>query len=208
MSSSEPMLRQLNTWMHFIGGHYASPEHFLREAQRIGVSRRVPAQLARAMNFGERVICLRYGGPGKVLAFAEFRIDQIIIEGDITDAVGQQLAAQGRARYESGTSVLNERECGFYLITGTWHVAEDVSLQEVLDKVIEIGKARGQTITCLVGGPLTQVYDAPALLPGVKFTRGFIKQPLEASFEFTGAPVVADKQVVTISNYTQKGSRV
>jgi len=205
MTNQQPaLIRQLNTWMTFIGQRYTD-EKFIREAQRDGVSRRVPAKLARAMNFGERVICLRWGGSGKVSAFAEFTITSLSLDHSLSQKLGEKLKEQGRANYSDGGGAV-QRECGAYFVVGSWRVAEDVTLREIIDLAQEIADSwtngHGEKITYLIGGALTQVYSVPVLLdPAPKFTRGFTKCPADASFEFVGQAVVPDKQLVCLKDY-------
>ena len=203
MNNDPQLIRQINTWLHFIGGHYGSPETFLREAQSLGVSRRVPAQTARGMNFGDRVVLLRYGGKGKVEGFAEFTVHSIRIEGDITQRVGDELIREGRASVSQGAGLV-ERECGAYFEASVFNVASDVTIGEILERALKIAKEEGLDLTVLIGGALSKVYDAPILLdPAPKFSRGFTKCPDQAQFEFAGAPATTERQLVELSSYKQ-----
>jgi hypothetical protein len=199
-----PLIRQVNTWLHYIGGYYRSTEQFIREAQAHGVTRRIPAQVARGMQYGDRVVLLRWGGRGKVWAFAEMRIASVALEGELSRKVGERLAAEGRASFTEGGEVV-ERECGCYLICGVWMVSAD--LPEVMDIALEIAAQDGQPAPfAMIGGTLAKVYSDPALLsPAPRFTRGFIRADAQATFEFHGQAVETPGRTITaITDYRKR----
>jgi hypothetical protein len=126
------LIKQHTRWMHYIGGYYRSHHAFIREAKVMGISRRIPAQVARGMNYGDTVVLLRYCSKKRVYAFAEMIITGLVLSGDIAQAVGEKLQAQGKATYTAGGGMIS-RECGSYMIMGTWNV--DAELSEVMDIV-------------------------------------------------------------------------
>lgn len=169
-----------NVWMHYIGGYYKTHKQFIREAQRSGITRRIPATVARGMNYGDRVILLRYAGKGSVFGFAEMVITGIVLTGDIADKVGQKLASDGRATYTPGGGMV-QRECGSFMIMGTWHVNAD--MKEIMETASEIAEKEKLDLFVMISGKLTHVYDAPIYLqPAPAFTRGFIKCDEQATF--------------------------
>lgn len=100
---------------HFIGkGYYDSDEKFLKEAEKHGISRRTPANIAKNMRFGDRVVFLRFGGrqTKTVEAFAEMTIDNIVLEASIAKEVALHLFGR---RWISGARLWK-----FY---DSWHIS-------------------------------------------------------------------------------------
>ena len=201
MSQQLPLFHQVNTWMHYIGGYYRSEADFANEAQLKGISRRLPAQVARGMRFGDRVVLLRWGGKGRVWAFAEMTIVGITLLDGLARQVGERLKDQGRASYSEGGACV-ERECGSYLVVGTWTTDADIS--EIIEMACQM--ADGEKVFVMVNGTLTKVYDAPMLLsPAPKFTRSFIRADAQATFEFSGqSDEPPAHQVIAIQDYKKR----
>jgi len=212
MNQQPPLFRQKNTWTHYIGGYYRTTDDFIREARAQGVTRRIPAQVARGMQYGDRVVLLRWGGKGRVWAFAEMLINGVVLggkehrEGELARKVGERLQAEGRAHYTEGGGAV-ERECGCYLVCGTWTV--DAELSEIMDIAIQTAEQEGTKCFAMIGGALSKVYAEPVLLsPAPKFTRGFTRADDQATgdtehrFEFHGqqAEPVGGK-MVSIKDY-------
>ena len=201
----QPLLFQARqTWLHYIGGYYKTADAFVSEAQRIGISRRVAALAARGIQFGDRVILLRWN-EGRPHAFAEMQITGLVLDHEIAARVGRELEAQGKAEYfEGGGSI--QRACGSYISLGTWCV--DAELSEIIDIALQIAeqeKPAGQekaALFVMLGGRLTEVYPNPvSLTPSPKFTRGFIRANEETIFENQVEP--AKGQVMAISDYSK-----
>lgn len=173
MSAHDPELfRTVNTWLHFIGGYYADTDRFIAEARRQGISRRAPAQVVRGMEFGDRLILLRYAKDAST-AFAEARITGVMLEHEIAQEVGEKLASEGKAEYSAGGSMIT-RECGSYMITGGWRVT--ATLTECIDHAIEAAAERGISLFVMVNAVLTIAYSDPIILqPSPKFTRSFTR---------------------------------
>lgn len=188
MAAQSSMFSTRSSWHHFIGGFYKSTDRFIAEARRLGISRRVPAKVARGMHFGDRIVLLRWlgkdpAGRGRVEAFAECTITGITLADGIGAEVGRQLADEGRASFDGGGGVV-QRDCGFYMVTGGWSVEAD--LPELIERAQAIADERGVELFCMVPGRLDQVYESPALLsPAPAFHRGFSRiADADASFEY------------------------
>jgi hypothetical protein len=198
------LFHQKSVWMHYIGGYYDSVELFIREAKQHGISRRIPLQSAPGMHFGDRVILLRYHNKITVSAFGEMEIHSIIFDVAISHAVGQRLAQDGKAQYIEGGASVN-RECGSYIITGTWIVTVDIP--DIIKLALEISESQQIKNTfAMIGGPLTMVYKSPVYLdPAPKFCRGFIRANQEATFEFPdGVQSKDDHTIVAIQSYAKR----
>lgn len=65
-------------WLHWIGAVYYSPRSFMQEAEKMGVSRRVPKRDLKMMNWGDKIYCVtREKGEPDAVVFAYFFIEQI-----------------------------------------------------------------------------------------------------------------------------------
>jgi hypothetical protein len=207
MNSQLDLIHHRNTWMHFIGGFYGNVDKFINEAIKYRISRRVPAQIVKGMQFGDRLVLLRYANPD-VFAFAEAQIIGITLDHEIAKEVGERLKANGQAEYQdapSGGGALIERECGSYILCGSWVVK--CSLAEVMAIALEISAARAETLFVMVNAELTQIYQNSVYLhPAPKFTRGVIKPMDQSTYFVSPEPTVSEPTVFAIRNY-QKGAR-
>lgn len=197
MAYAPSLFAERQTWYHYVGGTYASPEAFLREARAQGISRRVPLAFARAFRFGDRVVLLRWLGKDRgVQAFAEFTVSSVVLQGETSKAVGDLLREQGRAEWSDAGAGKVERECGSYFVGGCWLVQADLS--EIVQLAFELGGD-----FCMIGGGLSAVYPEPVLLdPAPPFTRSFLRVPDgEATFFYQGGAEQPDRSIVSISGY-------
>ncbi len=207
MNQQIELIHQTNTWLHFIGGYYKDEKRFVREARKFGISRRVPAQVVRGMEFGDCLVFLRYMRGASAFAFAEGRIVGLTLDGAIAKQVGERLIQDGKAEYQEGGGMV-QRECGSYFVLGTFIVT--VSLKETMDIAQEIhareAKEQGkepEPLFVMVNAKLTRAYKDPVYLsPSPKFTRGFIKSD-DSTFIAPG-DFVPERQVVAIEGYEKK----
>jgi len=207
MSLQMELIHQNSTWMHFIGGYYKSEEQFVREAGKYGISRRVPAQVVRGMEFGDRLIFLRYVKGKSAYAFAEGQIVGLTLEGDIAKQVGDRLIQEGKAEYHDGGGMV-QRECGSYFVLGTFEVK--TTLKETMDIAQEVhakqAKEKGEEpepLFVLVNAKLIIAYADPVYLsPSPKFTRSFIRSD-DSSF-IAPADYSPERSVVAIDGYEKK----
>ncbi len=201
------LIHQTNTWLHFIGGYYKSEKQFIKEARKFGISRRAPAQVVHGMEFGDRLVFLRYVKGQSVFAFAEGRIVGLTLNGEIAKAVGEKLVEEGKAEYHEGGGVV-KRECGSYIVLGSFEVT--ASLKETMDIAQEIHgneakekKKEPEPLFVMVNAKLIRAFKEPVYLsPAPKFTRSFIRSD-DSSFvapdDFT-----PERQVIAIDGYEKK----
>lgn len=187
-----------NSWLHYVGGStYSSDQTFLTEAAKHGFSRRIPAQIARGMHFGDRLIFLRWN-KGKPYAFAEARLSRISFDADIAEYVGQRLVDDGKATYTADGGTVR-RQCGSYTIGGTWTV--ECTISEILELAFEA--SGGDTLFCMIGGTHVTAYDTPIrMYPSPKFTRGFTRLTHDA--EFVPYDEERTQIMVAVENYRKK----
>ncbi len=198
------LLQKPNTWLHFIGGYYRTTERFLSETQKQGFSRRLPAQVARGMHFGDKVIFLRFGGQTAktVFAFGEGVVTRVTFGVEIAAHLGQELERCGLAEYAPGGETIL-RACGSYVMAGTWTVAPEVDLPHLIEAATRLAQAQGATpLFVMLGGELTATYDAPVFFqPAPSFTRGFIKTEPGSTFRYTGDAGAYAHKILAVRNY-------
>lgn len=209
MNAQLSLIHQRNTWMHFIGGYYKSTAKFIDEAKLQRISRRAPAQQVRGMQFGDRLVFLRYHKKDVVSAFAEAQIVGVTLDHEIAKEVGDKLKEQGLAEYHepgSGGGTLIQRECGSYMCVGSWDIKCELS--EVMEMAIEAAKKKGEPLFVMVNAELVQTYESPTYLqPAPKFTRGFLKPADQAQLSITPVETVVEPEMWAIQNY-QKAPRL
>ena len=214
MSDLQPeLIHQKSTWMHFIGGYYKNEKQFVGEARRFGISRRAPAQTVRGMEFGDRLIFLRYVKGHSAFAFGEGQIGGVTFEGTLARKVGQRLIDEGKAEYHSADEggLMVKRECGSYVVVGTYETT--ASLKETMSIAFEIhaqeAKEQGkepEPLFVMVNARLTKAYKSLVYLsPSPNFTRGFIRTT-DASFVAPG-DFEPERKVIAIDGYEKKTRR-
>jgi len=192
----------MTVWFHYIG----KPDNFLPPALTFGVSRNCPVNVARAMQFGDRVILLQHRGTIPAAAFAEMQINGISFFDGIN--VGDELIAQGRCEYHDTGGLEVERECGSFTLSGSYTIADDVTLGEIIEIAERLVTESGGSpadLRCMVWGRITRVYDVPmTVFPPVPFTRGFMRVP--EGTRIGDAPAVGDAEHVinVISDYERQ----
>lgn len=202
MSLQPDLIHQISTWLHFIGGYYKNEQKFVREARKFGISRRAPAQMVHAMEFGDRLIFLRYVKGQAAFAFAEGVIVGITLDGAIAKKVGDRLIDEGKATYSEGGGIV-ERECGSYMVLGSFQVT--ATLKETMAIALEFHHKQesADPLFVMVNAKLIRAYKAPVYLsPSPKFTRGFIRSD-DSSF-IAPDDFVPERQVIGIEGYEKK----
>lgn len=178
-------------WLTFIGGRY-TPQKFIAEASKIGVSRRIPR--TSKVEFGDTVILARYGSPVYSFAFGEFRVSRLTLEQGTAEQVKVKLFEQGHTVYEGGGDPISmKRECGEYTVSS--RSSTDAALQEIKEIIKEIDP----NAMIMIGGPLVRTFYSP-LIPAPKFSRGLRK----CSYDFSQAPIWDGiSELMGIEEYTK-----
>jgi len=159
-------------WLHYVGGFY-TPQKFLTEAKKFGVSRRVAPNVARFMSYGDVIKLLDWNN-GQPLLFAEFVISGISMDAEISEQLAPELIKEDKARLVSqgGNTVI--RECGSYVTSATYQV--DIGLGEVVEKANEIAARLDIKPNYMLTGRLSCIHNPPIVMdPPPQFSRGFIK---------------------------------
>ena len=185
-------------WVTYIGERY-SPESFVAEAEKQhGVSRRLPVSQAKAMQFGDVVACMQWNA-GHPSAFAEFRIDKIILQDSVADEVLGELIAAGLVSQGSGGGWSVNRECGSYQVVGTYYVT--ASINEICRLAETVAERLGEKVWVMVGGPVINTFDPPRHMPAYPFFRGFARAKGYARVATADRAGGGEKVAVVVRNY-------
>lgn len=184
----------MTQWLTYVGSKHYSPAKFLAEARAIGISRRIPANIAKGMHFGDTVLLMDWRA-GRPACFGEFRISRIFFEGEVQSKVVKELKDEDKIveDHSGAPATVVHRECGDYLMGGGATVRDDVDIPELVEKAEkahkdlagEGGVKEGDegSLWAMVGGELTREYFPPRTLePAPKFTRGFMHMTDGMSF--------------------------
>lgn len=111
--------RKPKTWLHWIGSTHYSIAKFIKEARKMGVSRRVPKHILRNMEWGDRIYLVgRVPGITSPNVFGYFEIDRIV--GIQIDEMPDELKkkVENVEDPESDFMFAEERGCGYVVIGG------------------------------------------------------------------------------------------
>jgi len=125
-------------WLHWVGNQYYSIPRFIREAKRLGVSRRVPRAVLKRMNWGDRIFLIsRERGHKAPVVFGYFylnRIEGIQVKWDeIPEHLRDKYTEVGIAE-----SRLERRGCGFRKVGGVY-ITTSASIEE-LSEYMEVSE--------------------------------------------------------------------
>jgi hypothetical protein len=187
----------MTAWLHYIGGKY-TPQKFVIEARKHGVSRRIPARLLKSISWGDKVYCATWEGSlsknginimegfggesegvgkfkeGRAEIFTMFTIDRIVIEDhEINVAVQRRLREQGliRAVYDAPSRTVR-RACGYYVECGSVIVKDGTTIAQIAEIAFEV--AAGRPFSVMIQGALRKTYAPPRVL-AAPFTRGLMR---------------------------------
>ena len=180
----------MSTYLHYVGGLY-TPEKFVEEAKRIGVSRRIPLRSIRNLKWGDEVLCATWepykavlieGGEekehsagfkeGKARVFCSFKVTRLFVEDpDINYVLLAELHfIRGKVLKEVSSGVMQvERECGTYYVSGS------VLVSASIEEIYEILSVIAPKAKVMIGGELYREFSPPVVLDGVPFTRTLYK---------------------------------
>jgi hypothetical protein len=168
-------------WYTFICGYYkgtgGNPSKWVAESLKIGVSRRIGLPMSCAFEFGDTVVVLVNTGTKKeprAVAVAEFRVTGISLSHGILAQILPEFIERGQVKEIGSEPIAVYRECGSYMEGSAYGVSEDGSLPEIMRaayKYVRENKIEG--VSAMLRGLITRVYNPPAVIDGVKFTRGF-----------------------------------
>lgn len=130
------MKRKPKIWLHWIGNAHYSVANFIKEARKMGVSRRVPMKILRNMEWGDRIYLVsRVPGLRSPVVFGYFEVDRLVgikIE-DMPDELKNKV--ENVDDPNSDFMFVEERGCGYVIIGGYYVTALGVEeLAEYADE--------------------------------------------------------------------------
>jgi len=144
-------------WIHFIGKEHYSLSKFIKEARKIGVSRRIAPQTLKLMHWGD-IILLARSLKQSCKIFGWFKISRLY-------AIGlKELFAGWQSIIWTPMHVEEYRQCGHYTISSCGYIS-DVDLEEVAKRISKEQRP-------MIGGELV-LLNQPIKIKGLTFQRGF-----------------------------------
>ena len=130
------------TWLHWIGNAHYSVSKFIKEAKKVGVSRRVPVRILRNMKWGDRIYLVsRVPGLKSPVVFGYFEIDRLV--GIKIDEMPDDLKSKVDNIDDPASDFMfaEERGCG-YVIIGGYYVTS-LGVEELADYAGEDTMVKG-----------------------------------------------------------------
>ncbi len=123
-------------WLHWIGAAYYTIPSFIAEAEKMGVSRRVPTRDLKKMNWGDKIYCVTKEKKGlkDPIIFAYFIVEQIygIQTKDLPDEIRPKVYYVDEAR----DLQTEERGCGD-LVPGGIYAMTTATVEDLSDYAAE-----------------------------------------------------------------------
>jgi len=129
-------MRKRKNWLHWMGNTHYSVANFIKEARKIGVSRRVPLKILRNMEWGDRIYLVsRVPGLTSPVVFGYFEVDRLV--GIQIDEMPEELRkkVENVEDPDSDFMFVEKRGCGFVVIGAFYATSLGVEeLAEYADK--------------------------------------------------------------------------
>lgn len=189
-------------WSHYIGGKYTEAS-FIEEALEQGISRRVSAQQAQKMHYGDVVACLSWRN-GRPVVFAEFAVSQLFLPDDVSTVLTAQLDEEGciSEASEGGGGAVNKK-CGSYMESCT-HTVSGIDIPEIVARANVFFAERSEKPWYMIGGQLGKAIMPPMGAPSTPFFRGFRKATGYAHIMIAHKHKPDDPNIVGVIGY-QRG---
>ena len=165
--------------LHFIGQRFYSIKRFVKEAERHGVSRALPASIIKSLKWGDLIFLAQYkprhdSNDGIAHIFGFMRVTGISV------MASDKVKAMAREKLRITTMVDGppraiSRACGSYIVSGTFIVEDE--LADVVKAYEEAAHRCGEKVSFLLDGSLT-LLKHPIEVEGVKFSRGILRLPI------------------------------
>ena len=178
--------------MHYVGGRY-TPESFVKEAKRSGITRRVAANVAGGFHFGD-VVYLAYWNGGQPYIFARFVVTSLILPADL---------ALVTASFTDGVPLPGDpvhisRECGQFDLMSGYITSKDIP--ELVEMATTLAnKSELLDPWFMIGGELADEIE-PYYIDH-KFAQGYIH------IKDTPPVKVTERAVFGVENYTRDRNR-
>ncbi|MEW6482874.1 MAG: hypothetical protein AB1397_07790 [bacterium] len=154
-------------WLHFIGKKYYTINAFVKEAEKIGISRRIDIKRLKNMNWGDTIYLFQGDSKGSVL-FGFFKLNNIY--GIPSEAV-RNLVEKGKISLSSSSDIGKkiERGCGEYIITASYVCNSSLTIKEILEEIEKLGLKK---LNLLIGGSF---FPHERIKSKIPFQQGFRK---------------------------------
>ena len=156
-------------WLHFIGkNYYPSPNVFIREAQKYGVSRRISPFVFKRFNIGDRVFLFQWDKKKKAsILFGYFKVERIY--GKFSKLFNKEV--QKKSKVDKEVEDLKQkiiedfvkRECGEFDILE--YIAINLAIEEINNLLENFGCKH-----LMIGGKFVKLKETQS---HIIFQRGF-----------------------------------
>lgn len=150
----------MRAWIHWIGNAHYTPYQFIKEARKMGVSRRIPPHILKQMSWGDRIYCAtREPGKKNPVVFGYFILESLV--GIQVQDMPEDLKGKVRNIEDPGLLAV-ERGCGYLVVGGYYCTTNTV---EELAKYTSEPNVRSHGL---------KIFPKPwPVLQGMKPFRGF-----------------------------------
>jgi len=171
----------MSIWIHWIGLKYYTIDSFILEAEKLGVSRRIPPQILKSMSWGDRIYLIGEipEMPKRGILFGYFIVDKIKYvtkDKKLSKKMKKLLEDKSEIVY-CGKKAGVERGCG-YEEYGGFYLVTEASVKEIANVLV-----RGKSTVNVV----SQLYLLKkAKLTNIKPFRGFKHVSIEKISKLLG----------------------
>ena len=173
MIQQQQLFREEQQWLHYVGKQY-SMDQFIDEALRVGISRRVPANVAANMGWGDRIILARWkdpdANPNGAAIFAEAQITGLVFDEETARAISAEIIDEVRSAAAGGNVRRSiQRICGEYV--EVFVVTVSISLGECMQRAAAAAAEGGKKLFVMLRCELLRTFDPIEIEE--QFNRGY-----------------------------------
>jgi len=138
-------------WLHFIGKQYYTIHKFVKEAENIGINRKIAARILKKMNFGDLIFLAQGNSKGsKLFGFFEFTT----LMG-ISPELKQRMLDEGVVKWVSTPNTMIKRGCGQYVLSSLYSVCDTKKLMVDIIREMDDEDLKG----VMIGGSFHPLSD-------------------------------------------------
>ena len=164
-------------WLHWIGKQYYTIEQFVIEAQKYGITRRIPLRDLKKFSWGDIVFCIQKEPQLKTgSVFGSFQVTLVsgLSTSAVTNIYNDRLESNFAMEQISPGGNPVERECGDYIEGPTYAI--EISIKEfahLLDKQEKNGIDIGKIMVGCKSEDFKLFLEPWTILKDVPFRQGF-----------------------------------
>lgn len=115
-------------WLHYIGKQYYSIKKFIKEANDVGINRKIDPRMLKKMNFGDLIFLAQGDSKGsKIFGFFEFTT----LMG-LSDVLKERLINSDVVKWVSTPRAKIIRGCGSYILESLYKVCDTNKVMKII----------------------------------------------------------------------------